>query len=259
MKHKFIFIAGPCVMEDRAKTLETAAYLADVAAAFPIEFVFKASFDKANRTSLGSFRGPGLKEGLKILEEVKHRFGLPVLTDVHCLAQVKAVARVADVIQIPAFLCRQTDLVLAVARTKKTVNIKKGQFLAPWDMRHIVKKVESAGNKNIWISERGASFGYNNLVVDFRAFPIMQAFGYPVIYDVTHSMQRPSGAGSISGGDSRFVPTLALAAVAAGVDGLFMEVHPDPKKALSDKHTSFRLDKVKGLLEKIFKVRAAIG
>jgi 2-dehydro-3-deoxyphosphooctonate aldolase (KDO 8-P synthase) len=257
-KNKFIFIAGPCVIENRRMVLDTAKYLKDLLAGYPALFIFKASFDKANRTSVDSFRGPGLVEGLKILEEVKSKLGLPILSDVHCVSQVKAAKDILDVIQIPAFLCRQTDLIIEAAKSGKIVNIKKGQFLAPNDMAHIVKKVESCGNKKIWLTERGVSFGYNNLVVDFRSFPIMQEMGYPVIYDVTHSLQRPSAVGGISGGDSQFVPPMALAAIAAGVDGLFMEVHPDPKKALSDKHTSFALKNLKALLVKIEKVRKAI-
>lgn len=254
-KDKFIFIAGPCVMENKSMTLDIAYYLKDLVSRYPVSFVFKASFDKANRTALRSFRGPGLEEGMAILKEVKDKTGVKVLSDVHCVHQVKACADVLDVIQIPAFLCRQTDLILEAAKTNKVINIKKGQFLAPADMQYVVEKAESAGNKNIFLTERGSCFGYNNLVVDFRSFLIMKKFGYPVIYDATHSMQRPSAAAGISGGDREFVSSLSLAAAACGVDGLFMEVHPSPEKALSDKHTLYPLDKVEHLLKKILGIR----
>lgn len=256
---KFIFIAGPCVIEDKKKTLEIAKRLKGMLSKYPFHFIFKASFDKANRTSVKSFRGPGLTKGIKILEEIKHKLKVPVLSDVHCTSQIDDLASVLDVIQIPAFLCRQTDLIVEAARTGKTINIKKGQFLAPHDVKHIIDKVKSSGNKKILLTERGVSFGYNNLVVDFRSFGIMQQWGYPVIYDVTHSLQRPSAASGISGGDSAFVPAMAKAAVAYGVNGLFMEVHPSPKKALSDKHTSFALDKLTGLLKQIVKIRKVIN
>ncbi len=252
---KFIVIAGPCVIESRSLTLEIAEYLKGVLASYPVEFIFKASFDKANRTSLDSFRGPGLDKGIKILEEVKKKFSLPVLSDIHSFDQVRKVKDVLDIIQIPAFLCRQTDIILEAAKTKKTINIKKGQFISPSDVVHILKKVESTGNRNILITERGSCFGYNNLVVDFRSFLVMKEFGYPIIFDATHSLQRPSAKGGISGGDSEFVKPLALAAVACGVDGLFLEVHPKPKEALSDKHTSYSLDKVEDLIKKVIKIR----
>lgn len=258
IKNKFVFIAGPCVIENRKLTLDIAAYLKDALAPYPALFIFKASFDKANRTSLDSFRGPGLIKGLKILEEVKKKYNLPVLSDIHCVNQVKYAKDVLDVIQIPAFLSRQTDLITEVAKTKKIVNIKKGQFLAPEDIKYVIKKIESCGNKNIFITERGTSFGYNNLVVDFRSFLIMKQFGYPVVYDATHSLQRPSASGGISGGDSEFIAPLSLAAVACGVNGIFMEVHPNPKLALSDKHTSFKLDRIKPLLGKIFDIKKAL-
>lgn len=257
-KNKFIFIAGPCVIEDKHKTYEIAAYLKELLSSYPVHFIFKASFDKANRTSLKSFRGPGLTKGIKILEDIKKKLNIPILSDVHCRHQIEYVKDVLDVIQIPAFLCRQTDLIFEVAKTKKIINIKKGQFLSPHDMKYIVEKIESCGNKNIIISERGTCFGYNNLVVDFRAFGVMKNLGYPVVFDVTHSLQRPSAASGISGGDVEFVEPLSLAAVAAGVDGLFMEVHPKPKKALSDKYTSFDAHKLKNLLSKIIKVRGAV-
>jgi 2-dehydro-3-deoxyphosphooctonate aldolase (KDO 8-P synthase) len=257
-KNKFIFIAGPCVIESKHRTYEIASKLKDLLSPYPVQFIFKASFDKANRTSLSSFRGPGLSKGIKILEDIKKKLNLPVLSDVHCSHQVKYVKDILDIIQIPAFLCRQTDLLLEVAKTKKAVNIKKGQFLSPYDMRYIVEKIESCGNRNIIISERGASFGYNNLVVDFRSFPIMKKLGYPVIFDVTHSLQRPSAASGISGGDAEFADSLSLAGVAAGVDGLFMEVHPEPKKALSDKYTSYDMNRLGKLVAKIVKVRGVI-
>jgi 2-dehydro-3-deoxyphosphooctonate aldolase (KDO 8-P synthase) len=239
--------------------MDTAFYLKDLTAAYPdVLFIFKASFDKANRTSVGSYRGPGLSRGLKILEKVKTKCNVPILSDVHCVDQVKAAAAVLDIIQIPAFLCRQTDLILAAAKTKKIINIKKGQFLAPGDIKYIVEKIKSTGNDKIIITERGSSFGYNNLVVDFRSFLWLRKLGYPVVYDATHSLQRPSAAGGISGGDREFVAPLAKAAVACGVDGLFMEVHSKPSAALSDKHAVYPLGKVGALLKTIFKIRTAI-
>ncbi|MFA5336940.1 MAG: 3-deoxy-8-phosphooctulonate synthase [Candidatus Omnitrophota bacterium] len=258
-KNKFIFIAGPCVIEDKYKTYDIAAYLKDLTAKYPLTFIFKASFYKANRTSLKSFRGPGLNSGIKILESIKKRLNVPILSDIHCSHQLKYVKDILDVIQIPAFLCRQTDLIVEAAKTKKIINIKKGQFLSPYDVKYIVEKVESCKNKNIFITERGACFGYNNLVVDFRSFPIMKKLGYPVIFDVTHSLQKPSVAGGISGGDSEFVSPLSLAAAASGIDGLFMEVHPDPKKALSDKHTSYDMYKLDDLISKLIKIRRVIN
>jgi len=252
---KLIVIAGPCVIENRALTLDIAAQLKEISEIYPIKLIFKASFDKANRTSLSSFRGPGLVKGIKILEEVKKKFKLPILSDVHSPDQIAKVKGVLDIIQIPAFLCRQTDIILQAAKTKKIINIKKGQFISPFDVKHILKKIESSGNKNILITERGSCFGYNNLVVDFRSFLIMATFGYPVIFDATHSLQRPSAKGGISGGDREFVSPMALAAVACGVDGLFLEVHPKPKAALSDKHTSFPLNKLEQLLKRAVKLR----
>jgi 2-dehydro-3-deoxyphosphooctonate aldolase (KDO 8-P synthase) len=258
-KNKFIFIAGPCVIEDEKKTLHIASYLKDLLEPYPVDFVFKASFDKANRTSVSSFRGPGLVKGIKILEEVKRKLKVKILSDVHCCHQIKCVKGVLDIIQIPAFLCRQTDLILAAAKTKKIVNIKKGQFISPFDVKYIIEKIKSTGSNKIYITERGTSFGYNNLVVDFRSFLIMKKLGYPVIYDVTHSLQRPSAGAGISGGDNEFIQPLSLAAVASGVDGLFMEVHPNPKYALSDKHTSYFLHKVETLVRKILKIREIIN
>ena len=253
---KFIFIAGPCVIEDRRSTMDIASRLKDITSAYPVEFVFKASFDKANRTSVDSARGPQLTKGLNILAEVKNKLNLAVTSDVHCVQQVKPAAEVLDIIQIPAFLSRQTDLIAAAARSKKTVNIKKGQFMAPQDIKYAASKATACGNKHVLLTERGVSFGYNNLVVDFRSFLIMRQFGFPVIYDVTHSLQRPAAAGGISGGDRQFVPAMARAAAACGVDGLFMEVHPKPEKSFSDKHTVFPLDKVKQLLKTVLEIRA---
>lgn len=258
MKTKpFIVIAGPCVMESKKQTLAIASYLKELTAAHPVRFIFKASFDKANRTSLTSFRGPGLAKGLRILEAVKKTTGVSVTSDVHTPQQIRQVKDILDIIQIPAFLCRQTDLILEAARTKKTVNVKKGQFLAPGDVQFIIKKIESTGNRNIFITERGTCFGYNNLVVDFRSFPIMRTFGYPVIFDVTHSLQRPSAAAGISGGDRQFAFALGAAAVACGVDGVFLEVHPQPSRALSDKYTSLSFEQVKRLLSRFMRLREA--
>ncbi len=255
---KFIFIAGPCVIEDKQTVLKTASYLKEVSSQYPVDFIFKASFYKANRTSMKSFRGPGLTKGLRILEEVKRKFGLRVLSDVHCRNDVKEVKDVLDVIQIPAFLSRQTDLIVKAAQTNKIINIKKAQFMSPYDIKYVIEKVTSVGNKKIFVTERGTCFGYNNLVVDFRSFFIMREFGYPVIFDVTHSLQRPSLLKGVSGGDREFVEPMALAGVACGVDGLFMEVHPWPRRARSDKATIFPLKKIESLLNRVFKVKRAI-
>ncbi|MDD5070792.1 MAG: 3-deoxy-8-phosphooctulonate synthase [Candidatus Omnitrophica bacterium] len=257
-KNKFIFIAGPCVIESKNQILEIAAALKELLDGYPYRFIFKASFDKANRTSIDSFRGPGLKKGVAILEEVKKKYSLELLSDIHIPEQAAAVKDVLDIIQIPAFLCRQTDLLVAAAKTKKTVNIKKAQFLSAEDMKYPIEKVAACGNKNIILTERGTAFGYNNLVVDFRSFLIMREFGYPVIFDVTHSLQRPSGCAGISGGDSQFVPAMARAGVALGIDGLFMEVHQNPRKALSDKHTVFALKKLKTLLDDLVCLQRAV-
>lgn len=259
MKQKpFIVIAGPCVIENKSQTLAIASYLKELTAAYAVRFIFKASFDKANRTSLASFRGPGLAKGLSILEAVKKEINVPITSDVHNPQQVKAVKDTLDIIQIPAFLCRQTDLILEAAKSGKPVNVKKGQFLAPGDVKFIIKKIESTGNRNILITERGTCFGYNNLIVDFRSFLIMRGFGYPVIFDVTHALQRPSAAGGISGGDRRFACALGLAAAACGVDGIFFEIHPQPHKALSDKHTSLSFPQAKRMLSQIIKLREAL-
>ena len=251
------FIAGPCVIESRAGCLDLAGRLVRLARRMRVPLVFKASFDKANRTSVDSYRGPGLAEGLAVLAEVKRRYGVPVLTDIHEPGQAEAVAEVADILQIPAFLCRQTDLLVAAARTGRVINVKKGQFLAPEDMAHVIGKIEHCGNRKIILTERGASFGYHNLVADMRSLLIMRELGYPVVFDATHSVQRPGGAGKMSGGDGRWAPALARAAVATGCDGVFMETHVDPSQALSDKANAiaFRdLPDVWRVLRKIYDV-----
>jgi 2-dehydro-3-deoxyphosphooctonate aldolase (KDO 8-P synthase) len=241
------FIAGPCVIESEALTLEVAHALAECARELSVPLIFKASYDKANRTSVSSFRGPGLAAGLEILARVREETRLPLLSDIHQVSEAAPAAAVLDVLQIPAFLCRQTDLVTAAARTGKPLNIKKGQFLAPWDMGPVVDKARSAGAAGIFLTERGASFGYNNLVVDFRSLPILRGLRCPVVLDVTHAVQLPGGQGSCSGGQREFVPLLARAGVAAGVDALFMEVHPDPDRALCDGPNSLPLAAVPGL------------
>ncbi len=241
-------IAGPCVIESEQLALETAGQLKDITEHLGIPFIYKSSFDKANRSSDQSFRGPGLAEGLKILETVKSQIGVPVLTDVHESTPLHEVAAVVDVLQTPAFLCRQTDFIQNVARQGRPVNIKKGQFLAPWDMGNVVAKARAAGNDRIMVCERGASFGYNNLVSDMRALMVMRATGCPVVFDATHSVQLPGGQGNASGGQREFVPVLARAAVAAGVAGLFMETHPDPDRALSDGPNAWPLDRMEPLL-----------
>ncbi len=254
----FVLLAGPCVIESEAFTLRAAESIAEVARRVGVPLVFKSSFDKANRTSRDSFRGPGLEEGLRILERVKRDIGVPVITDVHEPAQVAAVAEVAEVLQTPAFLCRQTDFIEAVARAGRPVNIKKGQFLAPWDMKHVLDKARAAGNEDIMLCERGASFGYNNLVADMRSLMVMREFGAPVVFDATHSVQQPGGLGGASGGNRAFVPGLARAAVAVGVAALFMEVHPDPDRALSDGPNSLRLGDLEGLLGTLKRLDATV-
>lgn len=246
-----VLLAGPCVIESEKGCLSAAKKLKEICVKFNIPLIFKSSFDKANRMSQDSYRGPGLREGLRILGKVKQQLGLAILTDVHCQADVEKVARVADVIQIPAFLCRQTDLVMAAAKTGKVVNIKKGQFLAPWDIQPIIRKVESTGNKKIILTERGVCFGYNNLVSDFRSLGILRQFGYPVVYDATHSVQIPAGRGSCSGGQREFVSGLTRAAVAFGCDGIFLEVHPQPDKALCDAANMIDLKELVRLLKQI--------
>ncbi len=231
---KLTILAGPCAAESMEILDETAKGLKKITQKLDINFIFKSSFDKANRSSINSFRGPGLKKGLEMLQQIKTKYNVPIVTDIHTPDQAAPVAEVADILQIPAFLCRQTDLLVAAAKTGKIVNIKKGQFLAPEQMGPLVKKVEDSGNNKILLTDRGTSFGYNNLVVDFRAIPIMQEFGYPIIFDATHSVQLPGANGTSSGGDRRFVPTLAKAAMASGANALFFEIHPDPDKALCD-------------------------
>ncbi|HEX7549578.1 MAG TPA: 3-deoxy-8-phosphooctulonate synthase [Candidatus Methylomirabilis sp.] len=256
--HPLALIAGPCVLESSALSLEIAAFLADLSRRLDLPVVFKGSFDKANRSSAASSRGPGEEEGLRILAMVKERFELPVTTDIHEPAQAQRVAEVADLLQIPAFLCRQTDLLVAAAGTGRPVNIKKGQFMAPADMKNAVGKVTTAGNGAVLLTERGTTFGYNNLVVDFRGLPLMRTF-CPVVFDATHSVQRPGGAGSVSGGEREFVAPLARAAVAAGVDALFLEIHPDPDRALSDGPNSLPLGVVEPLMRTLRAIREAAG
>ncbi len=243
-----VLLAGPCVIESEDFTLRVAEQIAAIATRVGVPLVFKSSFDKANRTSKDGFRGPGLDEGLRILNRVREETGVPVITDVHTPEQAKPVAEVADILQTPAFLCRQTDFIEAVAGAGRPVNIKKGQFLAPWDMRHVLEKALATGNRNIMLCERGASFGYNNLVSDMRSLLVMREFGAPIVYDATHSVQQPGGLGGATGGNREFVPGLARAAVATGVAALFMEVHPDPDKALSDGPNSLPLAQLEGLL-----------
>jgi 2-dehydro-3-deoxyphosphooctonate aldolase (KDO 8-P synthase) len=254
-----LLVAGPCVIESEEHLLRTGEAIKAACDGEGVPLILKSSYDKANRSSDRSFRGPGLREGLRILQRVKEKLGVPVLSDVHEVAQVSAAAEVLDVIQIPAFLCRQTDLLLAAARTGKPVNVKKGQFLSPWDARNIVEKLRSAGTEQIMLTERGTSFGYNNLVVDFRSLPVMRGFGYPVLFDATHSLQLPGGAGRSSSGQSEFILYMARAAVAAGVDGLFMEVHPDPASAPSDGPNMLRLGALPGVLKQIKAVELAVA
>jgi 2-dehydro-3-deoxyphosphooctonate aldolase (KDO 8-P synthase) len=254
----FVLIAGPCVIESEAHALEMATRLVQIAAAAGVPFVFKASYDKANRTSGSSFRGPGVSEGLRILGAIKARLGVPILTDIHEPAQAPPAAEVADVLQIPAFLCRQTDLLVAAARTGRVVNIKKGQFLAPDDMRHAVAKVVDAGNPRVVVTERGTSFGYHDLVVDMRAFPIVRALGVPVVFDVTHSLQLPGAGNGVTAGLAQYIEPLASAGVAAGVDGVFMEVHDDPARARSDAQNALRLDLLAPLLARLTAIDAIV-
>ncbi|MEW6130544.1 MAG: 3-deoxy-8-phosphooctulonate synthase [Acidobacteriota bacterium] len=248
---ELFLIAGPCVVESEAHALKMAEAISAITRRLQIPYIFKASYDKANRTSAKSYRGPGQDEGLRVLGKIRKELGLPVLTDIHEVAQVKVAAEVAEVLQIPAFLSRQTDLLIAAAQSGRAVNIKKGQFLAPHDMKNAIEKVTAQGNERVMVTERGASFGYNNLVVDFRGFPIMRSFGYPVIYDVTHSIQRPGGMGTASGGDAQFIEYMARAGVACGIDGIFMEVHDNPAAALSDGPNNLPLDRLESLLKKL--------
>lgn len=255
----FLLIAGPCVLESAAMAGEVAAALNEIAERLSISFVFKSSFDKANRTSLDSYRGPGLAAGLKILGDIRREYMVPVISDIHEAQQVEAVSAVLDVLQIPAFLCRQTDLLVAAARSGKAINLKKGQFVSPWDMANAVNKIRASGNKNLLLCERGFALGYNNLVVDMRALPVMRSLGCPVIFDATHSVQLPGGAGGKSGGQREFIPPLARAAVAAGLDGMFMEVHPQPEKALCDGPNSMPLDQLEPLLKMLLKIHRVVS
>ncbi len=253
-----LLLAGPCVLESGEMAWEVAREMKSITRKLGIPYVFKASFDKANRTSLDSYRGPGLEKGLRQLGRIRDEVGVRVVSDVHATSQVELAADMLDIVQIPAFLCRQTDLLVAVAKSGKTVNLKKGQFVSPWDMEHAVNKLRDAGCDRILLTERGASFGYNNLVVDMRSLPVMRSLGCPVIYDATHSVQLPGGMGGKSGGQRQFIPPLTRAAVAAGVDGLFMEVHPDPDNALCDGPNSWPLDQVEPLLTQLLAVREAV-
>jgi 2-dehydro-3-deoxyphosphooctonate aldolase (KDO 8-P synthase) len=253
-----VLIAGPCAIEDEALTLRIAGFLKKLAGELGIGLVFKASYDKANRTSVTSFRGPGMAEGLRILARVKAEFDLPVISDIHDLSQVEAAAEVLDILQIPAFLSRQTDLLVAAGNTGRVVNVKKGQFLAPWDMRNAVTKIESTGNRQILLTERGASFGYNNLVVDMRSLVVMRETGCPVVFDATHSVQLPGGAGTASAGQRQYVGALSRAATATGIDGLFWEVHEDPERALCDGPNSLPLQGLRGMLEEILAIDAIV-
>jgi 2-dehydro-3-deoxyphosphooctonate aldolase (KDO 8-P synthase) len=253
-----VLIAGPCVIESESATLRHAERLMTICNALSIPLIFKASYDKANRTSVNAYRGPGMREGLAILRKVKESLGVAVVSDIHSIEQVAPAAEVLDVLQIPAFLCRQTDLLVATAQTGRVINVKKGQFLAPWDMKNVAGKIAASGNENIILTERGASFGYNNLVVDMRSFPVMRASGYPVVFDATHSVQLPGGQGDSSGGQREFVEYLSRAAVATGIDGIFMEVHEDPDKALCDGPNSISLAELPMLLKMLKTIDAVV-
>jgi len=254
----FRLIAGPCVIENEEMVLEIAKKVKSITDELNIEYVFKASFDKANRTSINSYRGPGINEGLRILRRIKEEFGLRVTTDIHEPYQAPPVAEVADILQIPAFLCRQTDLLVAAAKTGKEINVKKAQFLAPWDMKNVVKKLEETGNKSINLTERGTNFGYNNLVVDMTSIVEMKKFGYPVIFDATHSVQKPGGKGDATGGNREYIEHLAKAAIAVGADGLFMETHPDPNNAMSDGANMIFLKDLKNILLSLLEIYHAV-
>jgi 2-dehydro-3-deoxyphosphooctonate aldolase (KDO 8-P synthase) len=252
-----VIIAGPCVIESERSAFYHAEELVDITAKLKMPLIYKSSYDKANRTSVDSFRGPGLLQGLDVLKKIKDKLKIPILSDIHCRKELEEAVHVLDIIQIPAFLCRQTDLILAAAETKKPINVKKGQFMAPWDMKYVIEKIERVGNYNIILTERGVSFGYNNLVSDMRSLPIMRSLGYPVIYDATHSAQLPGGAGTCSSGQREFVSGLARAAVAMGVDGVFVEIHQDPDKALSDGPNMLRLKDLAGILKQLKKIKEA--
>lgn len=253
-----LFILGPCVIENEQHTLKMAEALKEICQQLDIPMVFKASFDKANRTSINSYRGPGLRKGLEILAKVKEKYQMPITTDIHQLDQVEEVSSLADIIQIPAFLCRQTDLIVAAASTGKAINIKKGQFIAPWDVSNIIQKATSTGNNKILITERGTCFGYNNLVVDMRSLSIIREMGYPVIFDTTHSLQLPGSMKTSTGGQPQYIPLMARAAAAAGIDGLFMEVHDNPEKALCDGPNSLKFSKLKELLKTVIEIDSVL-
>lgn len=257
-RQPLVLIAGPDVIEGEPSALRHAEAIAKIARRFEVPVIYKTSFDKANRTSLRSYRGPGLRKGLAVLKKVKRRVGLPVLSDVHCVAQVEPAAEVLDCLQVPAFLCRQTDLLLAVGKARKPVNVKKGQFMAPWDMRAVAQKIESTGNRQILLTERGTTFGYNYLVNDMRALAVLRSLGYPVVFDAGHSSQLPGGLGVASGGQAQFIPLLARAAVAAGCDALFVEVHENPARALCDGPSSLPLKRLPALLDQLAAIRAAL-
>ena len=254
-----LLIAGPCALESEELARRVAGEMQEICGRLDLSYVFKASFDKANRTSLESYRGPGLDEGLSILSKIREEMQVPVISDVHDVSQVASAAEVLDIIQIPAFLCRQTDLLVAAAQTGKTINLKKGQFVSPWDMENGLNKLRGAGGKKTMLVERGACFGYNNLVVDMRSLPVMRGFGCPLIFDATHSVQLPGGAGGSSGGQREFIAPLSRAAVAAGIDGLFMEVHPNPDKALCDGPNSMPLDQIEKLLIQLLRIQEAVS
>lgn len=256
-KNPVVLIAGPCVIESEKSAIRHARAIKEITARLDIPFIFKASYDKANRSSISSFRGPGLSKGLAILKKVKDLLGVPVLSDVHCVEEIKKAKSVLDVIQVPAFLSRQTNLILAAARTKKPVNIKKGQFLSPWDIKNVVEKIEYAGNRNIIITERGTSFGYNMLISDFRSVLIMKKFGYPLCFDASHSVQLPGGLGSKSGGQREFIEPLASCAILCGADAIFVEVHENPQKALSDGPNMIKLNTLEGFLKRLKKLEDA--
>ncbi len=255
----FVLIGGPCVIESEEGALRHAEKISTVVRDMKIPYVFKASYDKANRSSSRSFRGPGLEKGLKILAKVKKEFGLPLLSDIHSEQEAKSASEVLDILQIPAFLCRQTDLLFAAAKTGRVINVKKGQFLSPWDVKNIVEKLEEAGCRKILLTERGVSFGYNNLVSDFRAIPIMRNFGYPVVFDATHSVQLPGGKGTASGGMSEFIPTLASCGIVAGADAIFMEIHENPSEALSDGPNALHLEKLRPLLDTLLQLKSVVA
>jgi len=254
-----LLIGGPCVLESAALAEEVATTMKEICGRLGISYVFKASFDKANRTSLSSFRGPGMQGGLATLANIRASVGVPVISDIHDASQVEPAAKVLDILQIPAFLCRQTDLLVSAAKSGKVINVKKGQFVSPWDMKNAVEKIRGAGGTRTMLVERGASFGYNNLVVDMRSLPVMRGFGCPVIFDATHSVQLPGGAGGASSGQREFIAPLTRAAVAAGIDGIFMEIHPDPDHALCDGPNSIPLDQVEALLKSIVRIREAVS